>query len=90
MPQAHDPIACPTYTAISYDGETIDASDNLDDLLRNLDRAADARHGLEELVIWKDAETVAAILKADARIVRLDGPQPELVVLSPEKVRRRK
>jgi hypothetical protein len=75
----HDPHGCPTFSAISYDGETIDGDDSLDALLARLVDAVDLRSGKEELCVWADGESVAAIVRADGSVIRLDGAEPVVV-----------
>jgi len=86
--RASEPHGWPAFTVLSFDGEAIDAGDDLDDLLEALDAAIDGRHGQEELAVWEEGERIVAVQKADGRIIRLDGPQPEELVLSERAGRR--
>jgi hypothetical protein len=71
----------PTFVALTSDGEMIDGDDNLDALLFELLSAMVTKHGREELVVWQNGsscDTVAAVLKADGRTIRLDGAHPRV------------
>lgn len=64
----------PRYVALSFDAEAVDSDDSLDVLLARLADTIDLRAGREELVVWDDAETIVAVLKADGSIHRTHGP----------------
>jgi hypothetical protein len=71
MTHAKDSIACPRYTALDFDGECAASDDSLAVVLAALRHDFDPDAG-EELCIWKDGTTIAAIQKADGRIIELE------------------
>ena len=61
----------PRYTALSCDGEFVDADDNLDELVRVLAELVDANDG-EDLVVWR-GQTVAAVIQSSGQVTRFEA-----------------
>ncbi|HWG42035.1 MAG TPA: hypothetical protein VN688_04555 [Gemmataceae bacterium] len=67
MSEAAHGISCPTFVALDYDGETVAADDHLSVVLDLLRKQHDPADG-EELAVWKNGETIAAVARADGSI----------------------
>jgi hypothetical protein len=69
----------------------LESDNDLDVLLDLLRQLHDPAHG-EDVVVWCEDRTVAAVLKADGRIIRLDGAelQAEAPVIAEALKRRRR
>jgi hypothetical protein len=67
MSQATHGIPCPLFVAVTYDGESIAADDNLAVVLEQLRKLHDPDDG-EELAVWRDGSTIAAVARADGSI----------------------
>jgi hypothetical protein len=65
----------PRYTALSYDGECVEADNELAVVLAALAKTFDAADP-EELAVWRDAEVIVAVQKADGRIIHLEPVEP--------------
>jgi hypothetical protein len=59
---------CPRFVALAAGDDYAEADDDLEELIAEL-LADDAA---EEYVIWKDMDTVAAVVRADGSVLRLD------------------
>ncbi|HEY7423258.1 MAG TPA: hypothetical protein VH682_03360 [Gemmataceae bacterium] len=90
MPPESDSSACPRFIAMVAE-DYLESDNDLDVLLDLLRQLHDPAHG-EDVVVWCEDRTVAAVLKADGRIIRLDGAelQAEAPVIAEALKRRRR
>lgn len=65
----------PRFIAVTFDGENIGSDDNLGALLDALHKTYDSDQD-EELVVWRDAETVAAVVRRDGSVALFEEIVP--------------
>ncbi len=77
MPQKHeacDNLSAPRYIAMVAE-DYLESDNDLDVLLGLLRELHDPAHG-EDICVWCEDRTIAAIMKADGRIIRFDSSEP--------------
>jgi hypothetical protein len=73
-------LTSPRFVAMVAE-DYLESDNDLDVLLDLLRELHDPAHG-EDMCVWCEDRTVAAVMKADGRIIRLDGAEPQLQAAS--------